>query len=79
MSWNYRVIRYANNEGFGLHEVYYDESGKVEGWTEDPVITCSANESFEREFIRELKAMMKDIESAGPVIEEDELPEPTES
>jgi hypothetical protein len=23
MSWNYRIVRYRNGEGFGLHEVFY--------------------------------------------------------
>lgn len=23
MSWNYRIVEYADGSGFGLHEVYY--------------------------------------------------------
>ena len=34
-SWNYRVINRAGD--FAIHEVFYDESGKVKGWTETPV------------------------------------------
>jgi len=36
MSWNYRVCRYPQG-GVGLHEVYYDEAGNMNGWTEKPV------------------------------------------
>ena len=24
MPWNYRIVRYADGSGFGLHEVHYD-------------------------------------------------------
>lgn len=73
MSWNYRVVKYANNEGYGLHEVYYDKNDKIEGWTEHPVVTCEADESFEREFVKELTAMIADIERA-PCLKEEEMP-----
>ncbi len=39
MSWNYRVISSPDPGGgpdqFGIHEVYYDSSGRVEAWTEE--------------------------------------------
>lgn len=35
MTWNYRLIRHANH--LGLHEVFYDDAGKVTNWTADPV------------------------------------------
>ena len=45
MSWNYRIVRYRNNEGFGLHEVYYDKDGHPWGMTEEPVrFACDAEE-----------------------------------
>ena len=39
MTWNYRIIRHDqdNPEWYGLHEVYYNEAGAVEGWTEDSI------------------------------------------
>ena len=39
MTWNYRIIHHDQDdpEWFGLHEVYYDGAGRVEGWTEAPV------------------------------------------
>ena len=26
-TWNYRVVRYRDNSGYGLHEVFYDNDG----------------------------------------------------
>ena len=37
MTWNYRIVQYADNSGFGLHEVYYDQDGQPEAMTETPV------------------------------------------
>lgn len=45
MSWNYRIVRYRNNEGFGLHEVYYDKEGLPWSMTEEPAaFACDADE-----------------------------------
>ncbi|MET4694503.1 hypothetical protein [Endozoicomonas lisbonensis] len=41
MTWNYRVIETCDPETtesmFAVHEVYYDDEGNVEAWTENPV------------------------------------------
>ena len=37
MTWNYRIVEYANGKGFGLHEVHYGDNGKEISMTEDPV------------------------------------------
>ena len=40
MTWNYRVIRRENENGdrtYQIHEVYYDEAGRIELWTADAV------------------------------------------
>jgi hypothetical protein len=39
--WNYRVIKKIAEDGtpvYQIHEVYYDDNGNREGWTEDPVL-----------------------------------------
>ena len=36
MSWNYRVIKHAEQQ-FSIHEVYYDEEGKPHSMAVDPV------------------------------------------
>jgi hypothetical protein len=39
--WNYRVIRKYHKESdsntYQIHEVYYDDEHKIEGWTQSPV------------------------------------------
>jgi hypothetical protein len=43
MTWNYRLIYKEEHLGkkihgyFAIHEVFYDEKGKPEGWTENAV------------------------------------------
>lgn len=32
MSWNYRVVK--KDQYYGICEVYYDNDGKIEGWTD---------------------------------------------
>lgn len=34
--WNYRVVRYRNQGGYGLHEVYYDDDGLPWSMTREP-------------------------------------------
>lgn len=39
--WNYRLMKHENDKGeifYGVHEVYYDETGDIEGWSEESVI-----------------------------------------
>ena len=36
MTWNYRIVRYADGSGYGLHEVYYDKHGNAESMTSEP-------------------------------------------
>lgn len=44
MTWNYRLVRYKDGAGFGLHEVYYDKAGKVSSIMRDAVVACDAKE-----------------------------------
>ena len=39
-SWNYRVIRSVEGGEpvYKIHEVYYDDNGHIEAWTEEPVL-----------------------------------------
>lgn len=57
MTWNYRIIKYTDSEGtshFGIHEVYYDATGRPETYTES---ACSPyGESFD-EFESDLNHM----------------------
>jgi hypothetical protein len=45
MTWNYRIVRYKDGSGFGLHEVQYDETGKAKSMTAEPcVFACDLEE-----------------------------------
>lgn len=45
MSWNYRIVRYRNNDGFGLHEVFYDKNNLPWTMTEEPAsFVCGVDE-----------------------------------
>lgn len=35
MTWNYRIVKYSDAGGYGLHEVYYNSAGKPCGMTEE--------------------------------------------
>ena len=37
MTWNYRLVQYADNAGYGLHEVYYNKAGEPTDRTSDPI------------------------------------------
>lgn len=36
MTWNYRIVKYHNGTGYGLHEVHYDADGKPIRMTTEP-------------------------------------------
>ena len=39
MTWNYRVVKKKYNDyvSYGIHEVFYDDNGNIEGCTEEPI------------------------------------------
>lgn len=55
-SWNYRVFKYKSGD-VGIHEAYYDNKGKVNGWTKDPIIAGSSI----TDLLRQLTMIRKDI------------------
>jgi hypothetical protein len=66
-TWEYRIIKHDTDEGtyFAVHEVFYDESGEIKGWTENPV---SFGGDSEKELHRTLQTMIKDCKK--PVLSE---------
>ena len=56
MHWNYRVIKTFHSETgeaeFRIHEVYYDENGNINGWTQDPISSFGTDLGELREDIR---------------------------
>lgn len=68
MSWNYRVVRYKDGSGFGVHEVYYDGDGKATQMTERAV-------GFVGESVEEVSAAMRKARQEAftrPVFDEPE-------
>lgn len=90
MSWNYRVIKHKTNTGnpdldkldpewFGLHEVYYDKDGKIEGWTEEPVNLCATDLKELREDVKMMFDAVHGANNIGKlaVLNEEDLPKRT--
>ena len=65
MTWNYRIIKRKNSEGgfeFGIYEVFFDENGKVSGYTQESLTpVCSSSEDLEYEMKVMMKAFKSDI------------------
>lgn len=79
MSWNYRVFRHQQIvrpgktlEYFTIHEVYYDDSGKIEGHTEEPIAPTGDTLN---ELITEITQMLKDSQKYDVLEYQDELNE----
>jgi hypothetical protein len=72
MTWNYRVIEHDTPESdmgsFGIHEVHYDEQGRVTAWTEKAVGVAAETVDALKE---ELEIMAEALNK--PVLKESEL------
>lgn len=80
MTWNHRVIRHRIRKSiidggvdeywFGIHEVYYDESGKPDMVTEEPIQVIGDNlEELKQTLkwmLKSLKAPILDYENDFP-------------
>lgn len=64
MSWNYRVIKRKSETGgydYGIHEVFYDEKGKINFWTIDSLVPlCPSEEGLKHELHLMLKALQEE-------------------
>ena len=70
MNWDYRIIRYADGAGYGLHEVYYDDDGEIDMMTEDAV---GARGDTPADVVETLLMMLRDARRDlmnGDVVEE---------
>lgn len=71
LGWNYRVIRKQveiDYYQYEIHEVYYDDDGTIESWTEQPI--APFGESF-LELQNDLNYMAKATQK--PILEEKEI------
>ncbi len=64
MTWNYRIMKKKNSAGefeFGIHEVYYDEEGKMSSCTLKSLTpVCSTAEDLKFEMLRMMDAFDND-------------------
>lgn len=70
MTWNYRIIKHDIKKPayFAVHEVYYDDAGKITLWTSEPIsLTGESN----KDILADLKHLIKDTKE--PVLSETEL------
>ncbi len=37
MIWNYRIVKYIDGSGWGLHEVFYNDNGEPSSMTAEPI------------------------------------------
>ena len=63
MSWNYRIVQYLDDGGYGLHEVHYNNDGKEESMTNQPAAFVGDSP----ETIREALMLARRDASARPV------------
>jgi hypothetical protein len=68
MSWNYRIIHYANG-AYGLHEVHYDDEGNISTRTLEPVSFSCDQEEGPKGIRSSLRLALADA-SRLPVVEE---------
>lgn len=81
MSWNYRVFRNGpegdDNTSYSIREVYYDEGGKPQYWSQEPEAPVAYSDyeetTYDKSLRWELEAMLKALDL--PVLTKDDFPE----
>jgi hypothetical protein len=69
MSWNYRVMRKTvdGETSWGVHEVFYDDDGRVTGWTPEPVAVAGDSlEEIQQQLARMAEAAERPPLEFGP-------------
>jgi hypothetical protein len=68
--------KYSNGSiGWAVHEVYYNDEGKPDGWTKNP-ITMESDESVD-DLIEMVEKILKDIKrTKDDILDYDADPEP---
>lgn len=75
MAWNYRVIEFVDpHEGpwTAIHEVYYDEAGKPNGYAEQPAQVLSFDDGGNQRELAWVLDRMRDA-LAKPVLRESDF------
>ena len=73
MSWNYRLMyhEFEGEEWYAIHEVFYNDDGKIIGWTKDPIEVVADN----AEGVDQVLQMMSSDIHKYPVLSYDMEPE----
>jgi hypothetical protein len=68
MTWNYRIIKHdtGNISHYAIHEVFYDDDGKIMAWTEDAIEVSGESE---RDISHILRLMLKDTKNHEVLLE----------
>lgn len=84
MTWNYRIVKFKNtprnkeftgeDHYYALHEVYYNEAGKPDGITENPITFVCDEEEGPDGITRSLERALKDAKNR-PVLRAEDLTE----
>lgn len=73
MRWNYRIVRYADGRGFGLHEVYYGDEGSPQTMTATPACFAADRDEGPEAILRDLRAAIEDA-AQHEVLDERAIP-----
>jgi hypothetical protein len=71
-TWDYRIIRYADGRGYGLHETYYDENGAPIAMTADPISFSTDASEGPNAIYESLRTALSDAENR-PILDESEF------
>ena len=64
MTWNYRIVKYHDpNQGYGLHEVYYDQQGEPVTIGAAPAIFVTDMEDGPEGIVTNLKKALNDAQT----------------
>ena len=72
--WNYRLVQYKDDQGFGLHEVYYDDADQPWGRTDGPATFGCDSEEGPEGIIKSLEMALNDAKTRSILVDPIEWP-----
>ncbi len=71
MTWNYRIVKYKDGSGYGLHEVYYNKDGEVHSMTTEPASFACGDDEGVGGVMNSLRMAYQDA-TTRPILDEPE-------
>jgi hypothetical protein len=73
LPWNYRIVRYKDGSGFGLHRVYYKKGGffRPDVLYHSPCIFTCDPEEGPSGIILDVRLALQDLEKFIEIIDEE--------